>query len=409
LCKIIGENREHLMTKNNICVVGGCGHVGLPLAILLAKKGFNVNIYDIDETVIEKVNNGSMPFSEEGAEEMLKDVIGKFLFAANDPKIISTSDFVIVVVGTPVDEHLNPSFTLIKTFFKELMPYFKDGQNIILRSTVFPGTTEKINDIFRDNGLKVNITYCPERIAQGKAMKELVELPQIISGFSDEGIEKATKLFQTLTPDMVITSPMEAEVAKLFTNTWRYIQFAIANQFYMMATKYGLDFYKVYDAIKYKYPRAKDFPPAGFAAGPCLFKDAMQLAAFDNNTFFLGHAAMLVNEGLPNFIVQKLKDKYPIKDMTVGVLGMAFKADIDDKRESLSYKLKKILEIEVKKVLCSDAYIKDERFVSPEELISASDIVIVGIPHGKYADLVIRGDKVLVDIWNFYGKGGFPQ
>jgi len=393
------------MTKYDVCVVGGCGHVGLPLSIAFASKGLKVCIYDINQDVLEAVRSGNMPFLEQGANELLKDTMGKTLFATNDPKVISDAKFIIVVIGTPVDEHLNPEFTIMKNFFNNLLLYLRDGQHIILRSTVFPGTTQKIHQFLSNNGLKVNVTFCPERIAQGRAIQELSNLPQIVSGFKDEAINEACRLFRILTQDIIILKPIEAELAKLFTNTWRYIQFAIANQFYIIATGYGLDFYKIYHAMRYKYPRAKDFPPAGFTAGPCLFKDTMQLAAFNNNTFFLGHAAMLINEGLPNFIVQRLKDKYSLKDKTVGILGMAFKANSDDKRESLSYKLKKILEIEAKKVLCSDVYIHEEGFVSAHELIRNSDIVILGAPHKEYKDLVIN-HKILVDVWNFYAKGG---
>jgi len=393
------------MTKYDVCVVGGCGHVGLPLSIAFASKGLKVCIYDINQDVLEVVRSGNMPFLEQGANELLKDTMGKTLFATNDPKVISDAKFIIVVIGTPVDEHLNPEFTIMKNFFNNLLLYLRDGQHIILRSTVFPGTTQKIHQFLSNNGLKVNVTFCPQRIAQGRAIQELSNLPQIVSGFEDEAINEACRLFRILTQDIIILKPIEAELAKLFTNTWRYIQFAIANQFYIIATGYGLDFYKIYHAMRYKYPRAKDFPPAGFTAGPCLFKDTMQLAAFNNNTFFLGHAAMLINEGLPNFIVQRLKDKYSLKDKTVGILGMAFKANSDDKRESLSYKLKKILEIEAKKVLCSDVYIHEEGFVSAHELIRNSDIVILGAPHKEYKDLVIN-HKILVDVWNFYAKGG---
>ena len=159
---------------------------------------------------------------------------------------------------------------------------------------------------------------------------------------------------------ILFLSPIEAELAKLFTNTWRYIQFSIANYFYQITTQKNLDFYKIYEAITYNYPRAKDFPAAGFAAGPCLHKDTMQVVAYSNNSFFMGHAAMLVNEGLPNFIVQRLKEKYSLKDKIVGILGMAFKANNDDKRESLSYKLRNILDIEAKKVICSDVYIRED-------------------------------------------------
>jgi len=390
----------------DVCIVGGVGHVGLPLGISFAHLGKRVMLYDIDEKAIHTVLQGKMPFIEIGAEQILKNVLGKNLFISSDKQVISDSYFVIMVMGTPVDEHLNPKFTVFKSFFDEIIDMINDDQHIILRSTVFPGTTEKIKQYLESKGKITKVSFCPERIAQGKAIEELRKLPQIVASFDESSFKEAKELFSLFTKDIIFLSPIEAELAKLFTNVWRYIQFAISNQFFQIATQYGLDFYKIYDSITYKYPRAGGFPPAGFTAGPCLFKDTMQLAAFSNNSFFLGHAAMLINEGLPNFIVQRLKDKYSMRDKTVGILGMAFKANNDDKRDSLSYKLKKIMEIEAKKVLCSDVFIQGDGFVSPQELVADSDIIIVSTPHREYADLFIEDNKILVDVWNFYGKGG---
>jgi UDP-N-acetyl-D-mannosaminuronic acid dehydrogenase len=395
--------------KNNlydVCIVGGLGHVGLPLGISLAHSGKKVILYDIDQKAIDTVSKGKMPFIEVGAEEVLRNVLERNLFISSNKKVISESYFVVIVIGTPVDEHLNPKFTIFKKFFDEIIDMITDDQHIILRSTVFPGTTEKIKEYLESRGKATKVSFCPERIAQGKAMEELRTLPQIVSSFDDDSLREVKELFSLLTDEIIFLNPIEAELAKLFTNIWRYIQFAISNQFYQIATQQGLEFYKIYNAIIYKYPRSQNFAPAGFAAGPCLFKDTMQMAAYSNNTFFLGHAAMLINEGLPNFIVQRLKDKYSLKDKTVGILGMAFKANNDDKRESLSYKLKKILEIEAKKVLCSDVYIHEDGFVSSDSLVKDGDIIILATPHREYSDLIIDDHKVLVDIWNFYGKGG---
>jgi UDP-N-acetyl-D-mannosaminuronic acid dehydrogenase len=390
----------------DVCVVGGMGHVGLPLGISLANAGKKVVLYDINEKARSIVLQGKMPFVEAGAEELLKRVLNKKLFVSSDKKVISDSYFVVIVIGTPVDEHLNPRFGIFKNFFNEIIDTIGNDHHIILRSTVFPGTTEKIKTYVESKGKLTKVSYCPERIAQGKAIEELRSLPQIVAAFDEASRVEAKELFSLLTEKILYLSPFEAELAKLFANVWRYIEFSISNQFYQIATQHGVDFYKIYNAITYQYPRAKGFPPAGFAAGPCLFKDTMQLAAFSNNSFFLGHAAMLINEGLPNFIVQRLKAKYPLKDKIVGILGMAFKANNDDKRESLSYKLKKILEIEAKKVLCSDVYINEEEVVSPGELIHQADIIILATPHKEYVDLLIEKSKVLVDIWNFYGEGG---
>lgn len=386
--------------------MGGLGHVGLPLGISLANAGMLVSIYDIDKKKIDLVSQGKMPFLEAEAEPILKKVIGKTLSISANKSVIAENHFVIVVIGTPVDEHLNPQFTIFKKFFDGILDVIRDDHHIILRSTVFPGTTDKIKEYLISKGKKTKVSFCPERIAQGQAMKELSALPQIIASTDEEAAAEATELFSCLTKDIVRLKPFEAELAKLFTNVWRYIQFAISNQFYQIATYHDLDWYKIYDAITHKYPRAQSFPGAGFAAGPCLFKDTMQLASFSNNSFFLGHAAMLINEGLPNFIVQRLKDNQSLKGKSVGILGMAFKANNDDKRESLSYKLKKIMEIEAKEVRCSDVYIQEEGFVSAEDLISSSDIVILGTPHKEYKQLEIPEQKTLVDVWNFYGKGG---
>jgi UDP-N-acetyl-D-mannosaminuronic acid dehydrogenase len=245
----------------------------------------------------------------------------------------------------------------------------------------------------------IEVCFACERILEGRAMEELYSLPQIIAGEDDEAIKQVGDLFRELTPEIVVTGCVEAELAKLFTNSWRYIQFATANQFYMIAEQYGANFYQIFDAMVWNYPRARNFPRPGFAAGPCLFKDTMQLTAFSNNQFFLGYSAMLVNEGLPNFLLEMLKRKYDLNEKCVGILGMAFKAESDDCRESLSYKLRKILLIETKDVLCSDEYIQDPRFVCADELVSRSDLIIIGAPHAVYKNLDYKG-KLVVDVWD---------
>ncbi len=390
----------------DITVIGGFGHVGLPLAICLAKKGLKVCSFDVNKKAYQKIKQGKMPFIEYGAEEVLKEVLkNKKLLLSLNPSSISLAQTIIIVIGTPVDEHLNPKVELMKKMLESYEKYFKDGQLIILRSTVYPGTTNFVEKWFKEKGIKVDVAFCPERIAEGYAMKELFNLPQIISSTSEKGYKRAEKIFRFLTDDIVKLSPIEAELAKLFTNTWRYIKFATANQFFMIANDHGVDFHKIHKAMIYKYERAKDLPGPGFAAGPCLFKDAMQLAAFNNNSFYLGHAAMLINEGLPNYIVSKIKEKHNLSKLIVGILGMAFKSNIDDIRESLSYKLKKILKLEAKEVLTSDPYVSDDELILQEDLIKKSDIIIIAVPHNDYKNLKFPKEKIIIDIWNIQGKG----
>jgi UDP-N-acetyl-D-mannosaminuronic acid dehydrogenase len=308
------------------------------------------------------------------------------------------------VIGTPVDEHLNPDPRSATRALAQTMEYFTDGQLLVLRSTVYPGVTSHVERLFAENKLAVDVAFCPERIAEGKAMEELFTLPQIVSGRTQQVRNRAAALFGVLTEKLVELDPEEAELAKLFTNTWRYIKFAAANQFYVMANDHGLDFERIRAALSFDYPRAADMPGAGFAAGPCLFKDTMQLAAFTDNSFVLGHAAMLVNEGLPLYLVTHLEKKFELGELTVGILGMAFKGESDDIRSSLSYKLKRILEFRARRVLCTDPYVTvDESLVSLERVLKECDLLIVGAPHQAYRDL--RALQPVVDVWNLLGKG----
>ncbi|MDD6827114.1 MAG: nucleotide sugar dehydrogenase [Oscillospiraceae bacterium] len=393
--------------ENDVCIIGGCGHVGLPLAIMLADAGQHVCIYDINKESIETVKNGTMPFEEENAEPILKNVLEKqMLTFSSDESIISTAENVVMIIGTPVDEHLNPRVDILKKTILSISRYLNDEQLLILRSTVYPGVSKRIRDWLDEENIHCDIAFCPERILEGKAISELKELPQIVSSFTESGVNRSSTLFKLLTNEIIVVEPLEAELTKLYSNVWRYIQFAISNQFYTIANDYGVDFYNIHHAMTYNYPRCKNFPRPGFAAGPCLFKDTMQLGAFYNNNFNLGHTAMLINEGLPNYICQCLKNEYDLSKMTVGILGMSFKAESDDIRESLSYKVKKLFEFEAEKVLCSDPFVKDDRFVSAEDLVKKSDIIIIATPHKVYKTLQIPEGKKVADIWNVLGNGG---
>jgi UDP-N-acetyl-D-mannosaminuronic acid dehydrogenase len=395
-------------TYFDVVIIGGLGHVGLPMGLVFAKKGLRTCLYDIDDDKAMLVKKGNMPFLEYGAQPILKETMANGrLHVSTDIKDVSRARYVVIAIGTPMDEYANPKVRSFLELFAHLKKYLHQDQTIIVRSTVYPHTCRQMLNIL-GGGKGWRIAYCPERIVQGYAVKEISELPQIVAGLSEEAADEAASLFGRISPKIIRVSINEAELIKLFTNAWRYIQFAVTNQFYMIAHNNGVDYDRLRKAMVEEYGRAASLPGAGFAAGPCLLKDTMQLASFYGNNFQLGHAAMMVNEGLPGFIVEDLRKKYGIGKKTVGILGMAFKADIDDIRDSLSYKLGKILRFYGARVVCSDEYAKDPTFIPMEKLIRSSDIIIIGVPHSRYKGLVIPKEKVAVDLWGITSGGKRP-
>lgn len=388
----------------SVVIIGGCGRVGLPLGLALASRGLSVILFDLAEQVVRSVNSGRMPFAEEGADALLGHLIsdGK-LRATTDPSSVSGAETVIVVVGTPIDEHLNPDLDAVPMAIEACAQFLRADQLIVLRSTVYPGGTALTEQLLERLGLgEADVAFCPERIAEGKALTEVFVLPQIVAGRTPRAIERAEKLFRTLTSEIIVLTPEEAELAKLFANTWRYVKFAAANQLWMMANDAGLDYERIRHAIRHEYPRAADLPAPGFVAGPCLFKDTMQLVAFNRN-FTLGYSSMLINEGLPSYVVERLEQRFDLVSLTVGVLGMAFKGGSDDPRGSLAYKLRKQLARRAARVLCTDPFITDERFLPLETVLEQADLLIIAAPHDQYREL--DTNRPLVDIWGLTGQG----
>ncbi|MGC1185195.1 MAG: nucleotide sugar dehydrogenase [Candidatus Dormiibacterota bacterium] len=389
----------------DVVVVGGCGHVGLPLGLAFASRGLRTAVYDINEAAVGTVSSGQMPFDEPGASDVLRKVLDDRSFQATaDPEALSRADAVVVVIGTPIDKHLNPEALEVPGEIAKLTAHFADGQLLVLRSTLYPGVTSMVERQLAAAGRQIDVAFCPERIAEGKAMVELFSLPQLVSGRTERARSRAAELFRHLTDQIIALTPEEAELAKLFTNTWRYIKFATANQLFMIANDFGLDYSKIRDALAQDYPRAQDLPGAGLAAGPCLLKDTMQLAAFNNNQFTLGHSAMLINEGLPLYTVAKLEERFKVSQLTVGILGMAFKAESDDIRSSLSYRLKRILAFKAKRVLCTDPYVVIDPDLTPlDEVLRDSDLLVIGAPHRQYRE--IQTTLPVVDLTNLRGQG----
>jgi UDP-N-acetyl-D-mannosaminuronic acid dehydrogenase len=390
----------------DLVVLGGGGHVGLPLSLAFAKAGLRVGIYDTSQATLDRIVAGDMPFMENGADELLAEILptGR-LTVSSDAEILGRTQTVVVVIGTPVDEFLGPSMTVFERAVEQIAPSLRDGALIILRSTVYPGTSEFVARRLAERGLTIDLAFCPERIAEGHALEELHTLPQIIGADTDAAAERAEALFGKLASSTIRTTTKEAELAKLFTNTWRYMKFAVANQFFMIADQAGVNYTNVLQAIRQDYPRAADLPGPGFAAGPCLFKDTMQLSAFTSDHFPLGQSAMQVNEGLPAYIVSALDRRDGgLVGKTVGILGMAFKGESDDSRASLSYKLRKLLIWAGARVVCTDPYVVDNRLTTLDCVLEESDILILGAPHRAYSALPIGGRDV-VDIWGALGDG----
>jgi UDP-N-acetyl-D-mannosaminuronic acid dehydrogenase len=387
-----------------VAIIGGCGHVGLPLGLSFAEAGRDVVLYDTNTAAIRGLQEGKMPFIEEGGEELLRRHFGTRLRASADPSCLRGCENVICIIGTPIDMHLNPKMGTLMNAVEELVPYLDSSQLFVLRSTVFPGATQKVHQRLERQLPGIDVAFCPERVAQGTAIREIGSMPQMISGVGERALARARALFSEICAATVELTTLEAELSKLFCNTWRYITFGVANQFYTVCAENGVDYYKIWEAVTRDYPRMKGLPKAGFAAGPCLFKDTMQLASFFANDFPLGHAAMLINEHLPRAVVVQLSKKYDLSTKTIGILGMSFKGDSDDIRDSLAFKLRKLLDLECREVLCTDEFAESPAFRPLEEVVEKSDILIIGAPHTRYKSLAFK--KPFIDIWNLLGRGG---
>jgi len=391
-----------------VSVIGGAGHVGLPLCLVLANCNYRIYGIDSDDVKNKVIMKGKLPFIEEQGEEYLRQALkSNNLVMTSDASRIKESDIVIIVLGTPTDENLNPLISPLTQMIKSNKKNLRKGQLIILRSTVTPGTTEIIKNLLETDtkfkiGKDIFLVYAPERVFQGKAIIELQSLPQLVGAFDEKSYELAERFFSTFLQDRCFRmTPTEAEIGKLITNMARYVEFALTNEFYLIADQFGVNINKIIDACNYHYPRLNIPRPGPNVGGPCLYKDGwFLLERFPFHGII--STAFRVNEGMTMQIALKLRQVPHIKK--VAILGLTYKAGSDDVRNSLSFKLKKQLE-HIYDLVLVDPHLKDYEDI---KRIKGSDAVVLMTPHEEFSDLkklmsLVANDECLyVDIWGFW-------
>lgn len=404
------KSKNNVGAKPTVSVVG-IGRVGLPLALFLAEKGHKVYGLDVDTKKINLLKRGEMPFMEQGAVEILKKQVGKLFIPTTDFSSVLLSEIIILTLGTPVDDNMNPSMVQIDSAIKEIKPYLKREQLLVLRSTVSPGTTNYVRSAMDDlKNIKVGrnfyLAFCPERIAEGRSLAELAEIPQIVGGVDRASTQKASHFFRNLGIQVNKSDATSAELAKLFTNMYRYINFAIANEFMILAGNYNRDIYNIVDLVNRNYKRGGLALP-GLTGGPCLFKDGFFLIG-DVPFADLIATSWKINESIPLFLINKVRQRRKLEGKKAVILGLAFKAEIDDMRESLAFKVNKALERERAKVFLHDPYIPEYK-TDLNKILKNADFVFIATNHSLYRKFSIQEVKKLVskscvicDVWNVF-------
>ena len=404
------------MYKTDVAIIG-IGRVGLPLALSLLESGFKVIGVDTNQETVDLVNSQKMPFDETGCEELIKKVN---LEATTDISKVEFAQNLIITVGTPLVQHIETDLSQINKVVDNIMPYLRHGHNIILRSTIAPKTTEYIKKKIEQKtclvaGETLFISFCPERIAEGKALEEIKELPQIIGCEDQKSFDMAKNIFSRLTPNLFRTTYTAAELVKLFNNISRYINFAVANQFAIISENYDENINDIIHMANYKYPRGNIATP-GFTAGTCLRKDFGMINESNPYSDIL-LSAWKINEFMPKFLVDNLKTKTEMYNKNITILGYSFKSDTDDTRDSLIPKLIRYIEREVpKSIKIHDPYLSviiDNVFenVELDDALEGADILYIGTNHKQFvaskAHILNKISKEcwIVDIWDVFKTG----
>lgn len=393
----------------------GLGRVGLPLALYLSEKGYLVYGVEKDKSKIQKLLKGTMPFMEEGGEEILKKFVNDKFLPTLSFAPIRSSNVIIITLGTPVDENMNPDFEQLESALKKCMNHFRKNQLIILRSTLPPQGSLYVKNMIEAKtkflvGQDIYLAYCPERIAEGNSLKEIEEIPQITGGVDKKSTLKAKEFFASIGVRNLLTDSTSAELAKLFGNMYRYISFAIANEFMVIAESYKRNMGEIVQLVNQGYKRGGLAVP-GLTAGPCLYKDGFFLL---NGTLYADLIAVSwkINESIPLFLVQKLTQEIDLKGKRVTILGLAFKPEIDDIRQSLSFKIRKALLTEGARVRLHDPFVvsspKTQVTKNLTTSIKNAQVVILAVRHRIYKKekntilRLLKKDALICDVWNIY-------
>jgi len=390
----------------------GLGRVGLPLALSFGDRGLDVIGVERQAAVLEQVGAGQMPFRETDTQGVLERVLAadRFELTPLVPEA-ARADHIVLTLHTPSYEHIEIDISQIRGVIDDLLPVLREGHTVILRSTVAPGTTEWVAGyIEQRRGFKVGedlfVAHVPERIAENHFLEEIATLPCIVGGVGERSGAKAAELFEHFGTEIVQTTPTQAELAKIWTNILRYTQFALPNLLMMECEQYGANVFEVIDLINHDYPRGGMAPP-GLTAGACLRKDFTFSEERSNSPGML-LAVSRVHETVPVFLVKGLKSRLggSLRDLNVAVLGLTFKRDSDDPRDSLSFKVVRMLERELARVGRHDPHLPKES--EPLEMVlEGADAVVIATNHAAFEHVLelVPDGAVLVDPWNVTGAG----
>jgi UDP-N-acetyl-D-mannosaminuronic acid dehydrogenase len=395
----------------------GLGRVGLPLARSFADRGLRVVGVDRDQERLEALRDGRMPFHEHGAEEILARVVASGRLTLSDAVVdAADASHIVLTVGTPSFSHIEIDVSEIRSVLDALLPVLQPGHSVVLRSTIAPGTTDFVAGyLAKRRGFRIGediyVAHAPERIAAGRFFEEIDTLPCIIGGVGPESGERVGQLFAAFDAPIRQTTPAQAELAKIWTNILRYTHFALPNLLMMDCEQYGANVFEVIDLINRDYPRGGMAQP-GLTAGTCLRKD---FAFSEERSHAPGMllAVSRVNESVPLFLVEGLKRRLgSVSGRKIAVLGLAFKADTDDERDSLAHKLIRLLEREL-----ADVAIHDPMVATPtqplEEVVEGAAAIVMATNHSAFRDRSclaelqrIAGDEALIiDPWDCWGIG----
>ncbi len=393
----------------------GLGRVGLPLALSFADRGLSVIGIDKNPARLGSVREGVMPFDETGAQAVLDRVHASGRLTLSDRVVdAAKARHIVITLGTPSFSHIEIDMRDIRSALDDLLPVLESGHALVLRSTIAPGTTDFVAGYLAKHrdfevGSDIFVAHAPERIAAGRFLEEIQTLPCIVGGVSEASGEVVGRLFEVFGAPIVQTTPVQAELAKIWTNILRYTTFALPNLLMMDCERHGANVFEVIDLINRDYPRGGIAQP-GFTAGSCLRKD---FAFSEERSHAPGMllAVSRVNESVPLFLVEGVVRRLgSLAGRKVAVLGLAFKADTDDERDSLAHKLVRLLERELADVATHDPCVPTPT-ASFEDAIDAADVVIVATNHSEFRDpralqaiaASASPNCLVVDPWNCWG------